>query len=157
MAPMTKLEIGPDSPTSADVEELLDAHLTFARSVTPPEDVFALRPTERLNEKLTFFSARCGGVLAGVGALREIDPEHGEIKSMHTAAQWRRRGVGRRILQFLLEEARQRGYQRVSLETGPMEAFAPARAMYVAAGFEPAKPFAEYGARSVCFTMRLDS
>lgn len=131
--------------------------MRFLRSVTPPEDVFALDPDERLDEKLTYFSVRRGGALVGVGALREIDPHHGEIKSMHTAAGWRRRGVGRRILNFLVDEARCRGYQRVSLETGPMEAFATARAMYGAAGFEPTEPFAGYGPRSVCMTLRPDT
>ena len=154
---MTNLHIALDDPTAPDVHALLEAHLAFARSVTPPEDVFALDPDARLDEKLSYFSARRGGALVGVGALREIDAHHGEIKSMHTAAGWRRRGLGRCMLDFLVVEARRRGYQRLSLETGPMEAFAPARAMYSAAGFEPTEPFAGYGPRSVCMTLRLDT
>ena len=154
---MTGLDIGPDDPRAPDVHELLEAHLAFARSVTPPEDVFALDPVGRLNEKLSYFSARQGGVLVGVGALYELDATHAEIKSMHTVARYRGRGVGRSLLEHLIEVARQRGYQRLSLETGPMEAFAPARAMYAAAGFVPAEPFADYGPRSVCMTLRLDS
>ena len=74
---------------------------------------------------------------------------------MHTAVAWRGRGFGRKMLEHLIQVARQRGYERVSLETGPMEAFAPARSMYSAAGFVPAEPFGGYGPRSVCMTLVL--
>ncbi|HEY9550121.1 MAG TPA: GNAT family N-acetyltransferase, partial [Kiloniellaceae bacterium] len=78
------------------------------------------------------------------GALKALSDTHGEIKSMHTAQAARGRGVARRMLAHIVAEARRRGYRRLSLETGSMEAFAPARALYAGFGFEPCPPFADY-------------
>jgi putative acetyltransferase len=93
----------------------------------------------------------------GVGALKVLDDEHAEIKSMHTAATARGRGVARVMLDHLLALARARGCTQVSLETGTMEAFAPARALYASAGFEVCEPFADYwdSPYSVCMTLHL--
>jgi putative acetyltransferase len=126
------------------VRALLERHLTFALEVTPPEHSFALDVDGLLKEAITFFSYRADGELLGIGAIKELDPEHGEIKSMHTATTARGRGVGRAMLTHLLDVARARGYSRVSLETGTMEAFAPARALYSSAGFTSCEPFADY-------------
>ena len=82
--------------------------------------------------------------MLGVGAIKELDPAHAEIKSMHTAAEARGRGVGRAMLDHLISEARSRGYRRVSLETGTTPGFTAARAMYSSRGFVPAEPFAHY-------------
>jgi len=81
----------------------------------------------------------------GVGAIKELDAEHGELKSMHTAAEARGRGVGQAMLNHLLSVARARGYRRVSLETGTTPGFTAARAMYAGNGFTPGEPFADYG------------
>ena len=89
-------------------------------------------------------AARDGAEVVGVGALKEIDEGHGELKTMHTAEAARGRGVGRAVLDRLLSEARRRGYRRVSLETGTMDAFAPARALYEGVGFRPCEPFGSY-------------
>jgi putative acetyltransferase len=94
--------------------------------------------------EITFWTMWDAGVLAGCGALKALDPQHAEIKSMRTAASHRRQGVAKRLLQHLLEEAKQRGYTRVSLETGSMEFFRPARALYASFGFAPCPPFADY-------------
>lgn len=83
-------------------------------------------------------------MLAGCGALKELDSQHAEIKSMRTASSHRRRGVAKQLLQHLLAEAKQRGYTRVSLETGSMDFFEPARALYASFGFAPWPPFADY-------------
>jgi putative acetyltransferase len=80
----------------------------------------------------------------GCGALKELDSRHGEIKSMRTAPRRRRQGVAARLMKHILEEARRRGYQRLSLETGSMEAFEPARRLYASFGFELCEPFADY-------------
>jgi putative acetyltransferase len=87
--------------------------------------------------------ARSRGIV-GTGALVEIGPGHEEIKSMRTAPQFRGRGVARRLLTFLLDDARRRRMHRVSLETGSMEFFAPARALYAKAGFVTCPPFGSY-------------
>jgi putative acetyltransferase len=93
---------------------------------------------------VTFWSAWAGGELLGCGALHEIDPRSGEIKSMRTAPAHRGKGVGSRILEHLIAVARQRGYARLLLETGAMPEFAPARALYRRYGFEYRGPFADY-------------
>src|SRR3954454_6956688 len=118
--------IAVDDPRRADIVALLERHLAFAHEHTPPEDVHALDLTGLLDPAVTFFSARRDGQLLAIGALRELDPRHGELKSMHTAAAARRAGLGRAMFDHLVAVARDRGYDRVSLETGTMDAFGPA-------------------------------
>jgi putative acetyltransferase len=133
-----------EDPRNPDVTALLERHLDFCHATTPLEHAFALDLEELLDPSVTFFTLRRDGELLGVGALKELDPAHGEIKSMHTAAAARGLGVGRAIVEDLLATAARRGYTRISLETGTMEAFAPARALYANAGFVPCGPFADY-------------
>jgi len=143
----------------ADVRALLAEHLAAMHVHSPPESVHAL-PVERLQQAgVTFFSAReAEGRLLGIGALRELDPAHGEIKSMRTAADVLGRGVGTAMLCHLLAVARTRGYGRVSLETGTPEAFAAARRLYERHGFSYCPPFADYRVDpfSCCMTLVLD-
>jgi putative acetyltransferase len=141
---MERFVIEIDDPRRDDVRALLEAHLAFARSLSPPEDVHALDLAGLLDPAITFFSVRVDGELLGVGALKQLDPEHVELKSMHTAELARRRGVGRALVDHLLEVARSRGVRRVSLETGTMEAFVPARTLYASFGFVPCEPFGDY-------------
>ena len=138
--------IDADDPRSPDVRALLDRHLAFALETSPPEHAFALDVDGLLDPAISFYSCRLSGELLGIGALKELDPAHGEIKSMHTAAAARGRGVGRAMLTRLLSVARARGYARVSLETGTMAEFAAARALYASAGFVFCPPFADYAA-----------
>ena len=133
-----------DDPRRDDVRALLEAHLRFAHEMTPPEDVHALDLDGLLDPAITFYSVRLDGELLGVGAIKELDTEHAELKSMHTAAAARRRGVARALVEHLVAVARERGARRVSIETGTGEAFVPARALYAAAGFVPCGPFADY-------------
>jgi putative acetyltransferase len=137
-------EISVDDPRRPDVRALLERHLTFALSASPPEHSFALDVDGLLDPAITFCSFRADGELLGVGAIKRLDAEHAEIKSMHTTQAARGRGVGRAMLDHLLGLARGRGYRRVSLETGTMAEFAPARALYASAGFEACGPFADY-------------
>jgi putative acetyltransferase len=141
---VTAFAIEVDDPRRDDVRALLEQHLTFARGVTRPEDVYALDLQGLLDPAITFFSLRADGELLGVGAIKQLDPEHAELKSMHTALSARRRGVGRALVDHLLAVAAARGVRRVSLETGAGEAFAPARSLYAASGFVPSGPFGEY-------------
>jgi putative acetyltransferase len=152
------LVIGPEDPGGPDVRRLLAAHLAFARGSTPPEHVHALGSDGLSQTGIVLFGARRDGRLLGVGALRHLDLGHAEIKSMHTSRTARRQGIGRAILDHLLTEAKRRGYRRVSLETGTMEVFAPARALYEERGFRRCPPFGEYGDNpfSVCMTLALD-
>jgi putative acetyltransferase len=155
---MSEFVVGIDDPQSAEVEALLDQHLAFARRHTPPEDVHALDISGLLADDVSFFSLRQDGELLGIGALKQVEEAHAEIKSMYTAEAARRRGVGRAMVDHLLGIARSRGCGRVSLETGAMTAFAPARALYASAGFEPCGPFADYGPspNSVYMTLELN-
>lgn len=150
-------QISVEDPRTPDVAALLETHLSFARATSPPEDVHALDVGSLGSEDVTFFAMRDNGTLLGVGALRELEATHGEIKSMHTAQVARGNGVGRAILDHLLSIARARGYTRVSLETGTMSEFAAARSLYVSAGFEECPPFADYflSANSLCMTLEL--
>jgi putative acetyltransferase len=136
--------ISVDNPRADDVRELLGRHLAFVNGHSPPEDVHALDIDGLLDPAVTFFSFRLNGELLGVGALKRLDRHHAELKSMHTAEAARGRGVGRAMVAHLLGVARDRGYRRVSLETGSMLAFDPARSLYANAGFVPCGPFGDY-------------
>jgi putative acetyltransferase len=137
-------EISTDDPRAEDVRSLLGRHLAFARLNTPPEDVHALDVDDLIDPAVTFFSFRQNGDLLAVGALKQIGPDHAELKSMHTAESARGRGIGRALVDHLVAVARGRGNRRVSLETGSGSAFAPARSLYAQAGFEPCGPFGDY-------------
>lgn len=137
-------DISLDDPRAPDVRRLLEVHLTFARGQTPPEDAHAMDVDELADPAVRFFSLRRDGVLLSVGALKRLNSEHAEVKSMHTVVSQRGRGVGRRMLEHLIAVARAEGYRRLSLETGSMAAFAPARSLYAGAGFVPCEPFGDY-------------
>ena len=139
-------KVAVDDPLSHDVRELLKRHLAFAQATTPPRDVHALDVDALGDPSVMFFSFRLHGELLGVAALKHLHDQHAEIKSMHTAEAARGRGVARALVEHLLRVARERGYGRVSLETGAGPAFAPARALYASAGFTPCGAFAEYPA-----------
>jgi putative acetyltransferase len=150
-------KISLDDPRAPDVRRLLEVHLGFARAQTPPEDAHALDADGLLDPAVTFFSFRREGVLLAVGAIKRLDREHAEVKSMHTVQAARGQGIGRRMLEHLVAAARERGYLRLSLETGSMAAFAPARSLYAAAGFTPCEAFGEYrpSANSTYMTLYL--
>jgi putative acetyltransferase len=154
---MGPLAIEIDDPRADDVRALLERHLAFADEHTPPQDVHALHLNGLLNPDITLFSARRDRELLAIGALKQLDETHGELKSMHTDEAVRGQGIGRAMVNHLLREARQRGYRRVSLETGTMDAFAPARSLYIRSGFTPCSPFGDYwqSPNSVCMTLSL--
>lgn len=138
------MEITIDDPRAADVTALLGLHLAHMRSQSPPENVFALDVTGLADPAVTLYSCRQSGELLAIGALKDIGDRHGEIKSMHTAAPARRGGIGRTMLTHLIGVARERGYRLLSLETGSMAGFQPARAPYASAGFTECGAFADY-------------
>lgn len=151
------LTIRPDDLTSEAVLALLQFHLDEMHQWSPPESVHAM-PAERLRQPdVTFFSAWDGDVLAGCGAIKHLSEGHGELKSMRAAPEYRGRGVGKALLLCLLEEARARGYARVSLETGRPEPFHPAHGLYRAHGFAECAPFGDYVSDdfSICMTREL--
>ena len=138
------MKIKIDDLTGAAVTELLSDHLQDMASHSPPESTHALDIDELRKPSVTFWSLWEGAELAGCGALKELDSQHAEIKSMRTASNYLRMGVARQLLEHILDEAKQRSYCRLSLETGSMSAFEPARKLYVAYGFTVCEPFADY-------------
>lgn len=152
-----KLRITEDELSGEAIAALLRLHLDEMHRWSPPCSVHAM-PIERLRAAdVTFWSVWDGDVLAGCGALKEIDPAHGEIKSMRASPDYRGKGVGKAILLHLMKEARRRGYVRLSLETGRPEEFLPARSLYAAHGFTECPPFGDYVSDdfSICMTRQL--
>ena len=133
-----------DDLSGSAIVKLLQAHLQSLAALSPPESMHALDIDGLRKPEITFWSVWDGGELAGCGALKELDDQHAEIKSMRTASAHLRKGVASKLLQHILSEARRRNYRRLSLETGAGEAFVPARTLYAKFGFKPCGPFAEY-------------
>lgn len=133
-----------DDLARPEVRALLGEHLSNMHELSPPESVHALDVTGLQSPDITFWTVWDGAVLMGCGALKELDPAHGEVKSMRTPGQLRRRGAGRAMLTHIIGAARARGYTRLSLETGSMEAFRPAQKLYESFGFEFCAPFGPY-------------
>lgn len=129
---------------SDDVQALLAFHFAGMRSSCPPDACHVLPADGLRDPAISFWAAREGERLLGVGALKALAPSHGEIKSMRTAPEALGRGVGRALLHHLVDEARSRGYRRLSLETGSTEPFAAALRLYESEGFVPCGPFADY-------------
>ena len=138
------VQITVDDPSREDVAALLDEHLRSMHELSPPESVHALDVNGLKTRGVTFWNVREGNLLLGCGALKELGLDHGEVKSMRTPVALRRRGAGRAILEHILGESRTRGYRRISLETGSMEAFVPARRLYESYGFRYCGPFGDY-------------
>ena len=163
------------------IHALLNEHLQSMRELSPPESVHALDLQKLRQPDITFWSAWEGPLLLGCGALKALeahhghlpdallgqrrgehhnqhhDQGHGEIKSMRTPAALRRQGAGRAILAHIIDVARSRAYDRLSLETGAMPAFKPAQTLYQSFGFTFCGPFGDYveDPNSVFMTLRL--
>ncbi|MEH7086616.1 GNAT family N-acetyltransferase [Neobacillus drentensis] len=138
------MEIKLDDLTGADVAKLIGEHLHNMKQNSPPESIHALNLDQLQKPEITFWCAWEGKELLGCGALKELDHQHGEIKSMRTSSFHLRKGVAKQMLQHIVEEAKQRGYNRLSLETGSMDAFEPARRLYASFGFSYCQPFSDY-------------
>jgi putative acetyltransferase len=136
--------IAAEDPRTPDIRALLARHLAHMSSQSPPENVFALDVSGLLDPAVTLYSCRRDGQLLGIGALKHLGDQHGELKSMHTAEGARGAGIGRAMLTHLIGVARDRGYRLLSLETGSMAGFAPARTLYASAGFTQCTAFAGY-------------
>jgi putative acetyltransferase len=138
---MRIVEGGLDDPR---VVALLDTHVTRARAETARGSAHALDLTGLRAPDVTFWSAWEGDAVVGVGALKRLSADHGEVKSMHTAEAARGRGVGSALLRQIMATARAGGMSRLSLETGSWPYFQPARALYARHGFTECGPFGDY-------------
>jgi putative acetyltransferase len=148
-----------DDLRGPEVAQLLEEHLQDMYAASPPECVHALDLEKLRKPEITFWSLWDGDHLAGCGALKELDTTHAEIKSMRTANNYRGKGVAIKIMEHILAVAAERGYQRLSLETGPMDFFLPARKLYERFGFSYCGPFADYSEdpHSVFMTKKIGS
>ena len=140
------MEIRPGDFSEPKLLRLLRLHLDNLRALSPPEGVYALDLGGLRRPDVSFWTVWDGELLLGCGALKELDARTGELKSMRTDPAHLRRGVGRLMLEHLLELARSRGYRTVSLETGTGPEFEPALALYRSHGFTPGPPFGDYQA-----------
>lgn len=145
-----------DDLRGPEIAALLRTHLDNSALHSPPESAHALDLDALRRPEITFWTAWEGDGLMGCGALKQLDASHGEVKSMHTAERFRRRGVAEALLRTIVAESRQRGYRRLSLETGSMDAYAPARALYARHGFVECGPFAGYALDPHSTFMTLD-
>ncbi len=154
-----QLTIREDDPATGAAAGLIRAHLDHAELHSPATSIHALGAESLVAPDITFWTAWAGDAIAGCGALKALDARHAELKSMHTAEAFRGNGVARQVALHIIAEARERGFQRLSLETGSMEGFAPARALYQGLGFDECPPFAYYALdpHSVFFTLDLSS
>jgi putative acetyltransferase len=151
------INIRVDDLTGREIAELLSEHLKCMAEVSPPESRHALNLDGLRQPEVTFWSAWEGTELVGCGALKQLDAQHGEIKSMRTATKHLRKGIASQVLQHIITEARKRGYRRLSLETGSMKYFDPACKLYANFGFRYCAPFAGYveDPNSVFMTVEL--
>lgn len=133
-----------DDLRGPEIKALLEAHLDLMRSQSPPESVHALDLDALRRPEITFWTGWDGDQLLGCAALKEMDSSQGEIKSMHTAKAARGKGIGAQMLEHLEHNSRVRGYERLSLETGSPDGFAPARKLYKKFGYTECGPFGEY-------------
>ena len=156
------ISIDRDDPLRRDVHELLSQHLADMFATSPAESVHALDHSALSAPSIAFWTAREDGNLLGCGALKLLDSpsgpaRHGELKSMRTTASARGRGVATRLLLHILDDARSQDLERIYLETGTENSFAPARRLYARYGFTECQPFAEYrpDPNSVFMELRL--
>ena len=133
-----------DDPGRPEVAALIQQHLRIMAHHSPPESCHAFNVSELSAPDVTFWSVSRGEELAGFGALKQLDPTHGEIKSMRTVETQLRKGVASLLLKHMIAEARSRKYVRLSLETGSADAYGAARNLYSRFGFEACGPFASY-------------
>ena len=139
-----KIDITTEKSLTEEIVQLLRAHWLFCTSSTPIEHVYALDESKLFAPDITVFGARANGELLGVGALRKLDSDHAELKSMHTLTKSRGQGIGKAIVEHIEEFAKGEGLKRISLETGATEPFKPARQLYKSLGFQECEAFGEY-------------
>jgi putative acetyltransferase len=133
-----------DDLSGPEIAAFLDAHLQEMRSTSPPESKHALDLDDLRRPEVTFWSVLDGDAVVGCGALKRLDAEHAEVKSMRTDATRKRSGIASLVLRHIIDEARRMGFTRLSLETGSADFFLPARRLYEKFGFTYCDPFADY-------------
>ncbi len=139
-----KMEIRVDDLSGSEIAEFLEEHIKDMKAVSLPESKHALDLEGLRKPEITFWTVWDGSSLIGCGAIKELDANHAEVKSMRTSVPQRGKGVASMLLQYILNEAKLRGYRRISLETGSIPFFEPARNLYKKYGFKNCAPFSTY-------------
>ncbi|WP_018688887.1 GNAT family N-acetyltransferase [Ahrensia kielensis] len=152
---MTTLTIKDDDLMGSEIAALLQRHLDHMFAITPAESVFALDIDALRVPEISFWSAYLDGELVGCVALKDHGNGLGEIKSMHTLEKHRGKRIAYHLVKHLIDEARERGLERLSLETGKTEHFMPAQKLYERFGFTASGPFADYGPDPHSYFMTL--
>ena len=149
-----KIVITTEKSLTDELAQVLQAHWLFCTSSTPIGHVYALNASKLFAPEITVFGARINGELVGVGAIRRLDIDHAELKSMHTLAKYRGSGVGKAMVDHIEDFARSSGIERMSLETGTNEAFRPARELYKSLGYQSCDAFGDYvlSENNMCMT-----
>jgi putative acetyltransferase len=138
------VKIATDDLSGPDIARFLDEHVQQMRSISPPESKHALDLDALRKPEITFWSVRDGDNLVGCGAIKKLDVDHAELKSMRTTPARKRSGIASLLLEHIVTEAKRMGFTRLSLETGTAEFFLPARKLYEKFGFSYCEPFADY-------------
>lgn len=145
-----------DDLSGPEISSFLADHLADMKNASPPESKHALDLDGLRQPGITFWTVWDGEELVGCGAVKELDHRHGEIKSMRSAPRYNRTGIAAMLLQHIVRTARERGYRRLSLETGSTDFFRPAQALYRKYGFEYCEPFGDYRKDPNSVHMKLD-
>jgi putative acetyltransferase len=153
-----RMDIRIDNLEGPEIAALIEEHIRDMRSISPPESKHALDLDGLKKPEITFWTVWDANQLIGCGAIKHLDADHAELKSMRTANAHRGKGVASMLLTHAIAECRRRGYKRLSLETGAFPFFEPARRLYAKFGFVPCAPFADYkpDPNSVFMMMELE-
>lgn len=138
------LRFEPESPLTDDLALLFARHTAEMHADTPPESIHMMPRTALASSTIDFFVLRNSGKPVGMAALKRLDSDQAEIKSMHVLVEARGNGLSRLMLDRLIDHAKRAGLIRLVLETGAQPSFSPARALYTAAGFRECPPFGDY-------------
>jgi putative acetyltransferase len=141
---VVNIEITTEDSQTDEITQILQTHWFFCQSATPSEFSYSLNASQLFAPDITVFGARMNGELVGVGALRKLGDKHGELKSMHTLAKARGKGIGKAMVRHIEDFARAQGISRISLETGTHEPFKAARDLYSSLGYQECGAFGEY-------------
>jgi putative acetyltransferase len=140
----SKVKIVVDDLSGPEIANFLVEHVKEMLSITPPESKHALDLDGLRKPEITFWAVMDGDTLVGCGAIKRLDADHAEVKSMRTASTRKRGGIASLLLEHIITEARGMGFTRLSLETGSADFFLPARRLYEKFGFGYCQPFADY-------------
>ena len=153
---MIRLKLTQDTAQDPRVVDFLQAHLDDMYRISPPESVHALDLSQLRQPDIRFWTAWSGDALVGSCALKQLEHQHLELKTMRVDAHYRGTGAAQQLLDFVVEQAQKDGVQRISLETGAEDFFIPARRLYARNGFAPCEPFGSYQADpNSCFMTRV--